>query len=153
MTLGFRRSIVLLLAALGGGLFVLGCDQVSPVEEKAPPTVSQLTVTPDTVDAATLEPVSGRDSLVQDTVGVSIRATDPDGDVARVVFTIEPAFNPRGTLAGPLRLANDDLYVGGAILTVPRFREATYTVRAYAVDDDSLASNQSVGRLQVVPEP
>lgn len=134
------------------GAFVLGCDQVSAPTEKRPPTVSQLVVAPDTLDAATLEPVPDRDSLVRDTVGISIRADDPDGEIERVTFIIEPALNPRGTIAGPMSRANNDRYVGGAILNVPRYREATYTIRVYAVDKDSLASNQGVGRLQVIPE-
>lgn len=136
------------------GLFVLGCDQVSEPEARQRPTVSQLVVVPDTFNAADLEPLSDQDSLVADTVAISIRANDPDGQIARVAFTVEPAFNPRSTITGPMRQsqAADDLYVGGAILTVPRYREATYTIRAYAVDDDSLVSNQGVGRLQVIPE-
>ncbi len=142
----------MLLAALSIGAVVLGCDQVSAPGEKRPPTVSQIAVSPDTFDAATLEPVPDRDSLVRDTVGISIRADDPDGEIERVTFIVEPASNPRGTVAGPMRRVNNDLYAGGAILTVPRYREATYTIRVYAVDQDSLASNQGVGRLQVIPE-
>jgi hypothetical protein len=69
-----------------------------------------------------------------------------------VAFTIEPASNPRATIAGALTPVSNSVYAGGGILTVPRFRGVTYTVRAYAVDDDSLASNQSVGRLQVLPD-
>lgn len=134
------------------GALVLGCDQVSAPAEKQSPTVSQLAVSPDTFDAAALEPVPDRDSLVRDTVGISIRADDPDGEIERVTFIVEPALNPRGTIAGSMSRVNDDRYVGGAILTVPRYREATYTIRVYAVDNDSLASNQGVGRLQVIPE-
>lgn len=152
MTLGFRRSIFLLLAALGMGVTVLGCDQVSRPEEGQPPSVSGLEVVPDTFDAARLEPLPEQDSLVQDTVGISVVAEDPDGQVARVVFTVEPASNPRATILGSLNPVNDNVYAGGGILTVPRYRGVTYTVRVYAVDDDSLASNQSIGRLQVIPE-
>jgi len=147
-----RVSIVLGVVALGMGIAVLGCDQVSPREERQPPSVSGLDVVPDTIDAARLAPLPEQDSLVQDTVGLSVVATDPDGQVARVAFTIEPASNPRATVLGSLAPVNDSVYAGGGILTVPRFRGATYTVRVYAVDDDSLASNQGIGRLQVLPD-
>jgi hypothetical protein len=125
---------------------------VSPQEERQPPSVSGLEVVPDTIDAARLTPLPDQDSLVQDTVGLSVVATDPDGQIARVAFTIEPASNPRATILGALTSVNDSVYAGGGILTVPRFRGATYTVRVHAVDDDSLASNQGIGRLQVLPD-
>lgn len=137
---------------LGTGLLVLGCDQVSRLEEGQRPSVSGLSVEPDTLDAATLEPVPEQDSLVRDTVGISILASDPDGQIARVVFILEPASNPRGTIAGRLGEVEDSLYAGGGVLSVPRYRGVTYTVRVYAVDEDSLASNQGIGRLQVLPD-
>jgi hypothetical protein len=147
-----RVLIFLLIAALGMGGALLSCDQVSRPPERQPPSVSGLEVIPDTFDAARLEPLPDQDSLVQDTLGISVLATDPDGQIARVVFTVEPASNPRATIAGALNPVNDSVYAGGGILTVPRFRGETFTVRVYAVDDDSLASNQGIGRLQIIPE-
>ena len=152
MTFNPRVSIGLGVIALGMSVAVFGCDQVSSLEERQPPSVSGLEVVPDTIDAARLTPLPDQDSLVQDTVGISVLAEDPDGKIARVAFTIEPASNPRATMAGALTPVNDSVYAGGGILTVPRFRGGTYTIRVYAVDDDSLASNQSIGRLQVLPD-
>jgi hypothetical protein len=150
VTLGFRRSIVLLLAALGIGSVFLGCDQVSELEERQRPSVSGLSVTPDSVNVADLPPEQVQDSVVAVGMSISAQAEDPDGAVERVEFTFEPSSNPRGTFRGTLSPVGNGKYEWEDRLGFPIVDEV-YTIRLFAVDDDSLASNQAVGRFRVTP--
>ena len=147
-----RTPILSLLAVLGMGSFLLGCDQVSRPEAGQPPTISRLEVTPDSIRTADLPPEQVQDSVALVPLSIAATATDPDGTVERVVFTIEPSSNPRGTATGTLQLAQGDQYEQVIELGVPAFLDEVYTVRVFAVDDDSLASNQGVGRFRFVPE-
>jgi len=140
---------------LVSGLLGSGCDRES-LEPEAPdraPLVSNLRVQPDSVNAADVPADQVQDSLAR--IGLRIRAhvEDPDGEVERVPFTIEPASNPRGTANGSLQRQNDSLYAREVGIRVPVFLTEVYTVRVFAVDDDSLASNQGVGQLQFVANP
>jgi len=127
-----------------------GCDQVSRPEPEQPPSVSGLEVTPDSVDASTLPPSRVQDSVARVPVQLAVTATDPDGRVERVAFTIEPASNPRGTLGGSLDPAEGNRYQRAIGLGIPVSRDEVYTIRVFAVDNDSLASNQSIGRFRFV---
>jgi hypothetical protein len=86
-------------------------------------------------------------------LGILAQANDTDGTVERVVFLIEPSSNPRGTFSGrlPPAPAVENVY-GGVFdsLSVPLVDEI-YTVRVFAVDDDSLTSNQVTGQFRFVP--
>lgn len=143
----------LLIAALGMGMVVIGCDQVSRPDTGHPPSVSRLEITPDSVDAATVPPRRVQDSTARIPLQIAATATDPDGRVERVVFTIEPASNPRGTLSdtlSPAQRNQDGRYQRTIGLGIPVSRDAVYTIRVFAVDNDSLASNQSIGRFRFV---
>jgi len=132
------------------GTFFVGCDQVSRLGEKQRPSVSGLDVVPDSVVAANLPPE--QDSVARVSLRIGVNATDPDGTLDRVVFTLEPSSNPRGTLSGTLTSTQGDRYQRELSLGVPAFRDEVYTIRVYAADDDSLASNQVVGRFRFVAE-
>jgi len=140
------------MVLLGMGVFLLGCDQVARPDEKQPPSVSGLSVLPDSVEAARLPPTLIQDSIAQVPLRIGATATDPDGRVERVVFTIEPSSNPRGTLSGTLPLASGSTYRDTLLLGIPISLDEVFTVRVFAVDDDSLASNQGVGRLRFIAE-
>jgi len=132
-----------------------GCDQ-GAVERDPPgraPLVSALEVRPDSVNAADVPADRVEDSLAVIGLRIEARIRDPDGSVERVPFTIEPASNPRGTATGTLQRQSDSLYAREVGIRVPVFLTEVYTVRVYAVDDDSLASNQGVGQLQFVAGP
>jgi hypothetical protein len=137
---------------LAAGLFALGCDQVSRPEVGQPPSVSALEVTPDSVSAADLPPDQVQDSVARVPLSIAAAATDPDGTVERVVFTIEPSSNPRGTASGALRPQQGDRYRRAIGLGVPLSRDEVYTIRVFAVDNDSLASNQAIGRFRFEPD-
>jgi hypothetical protein len=143
-------GIAVLIAAVGAG-----CDQGSAVRE-APgraPLVSDLAVQPDSVNAADVPDARVQDSLARIGLRIQVHVADPDGEVERVPFTIEPASSPRGTASGTLQRQNDSLYAREVGLRVPVFLTEVYTVRVFAVDDDSLASNQGVGQFQFVARP
>jgi hypothetical protein len=72
--------------------------------------------------------------------------------IERVVFTIEPAGNPRGTATGTLQELEEHKFTGRIGLRVPAFIDEVYTVRVFAVDDDSLASNQALGHVRFIPD-
>lgn len=137
---------------VGGGLVLGGgCDSVpAPDRDQRRPSVTDLQVSPDSLHESDLSP-GQVDSLAEVEVDVSARAADPDGTVERVVFVFEPSSNPRGTLSGTLPPAGDATRYGGRLgLSVPLVDEI-YTVRVFAVDDDSLSSNQVTGQFRFVP--
>jgi hypothetical protein len=131
----------------------MGCDQVSPVPEQEPPVVLDFALSPDSVTADDLDPDQVQDSLAQVTVTMAARVQDPDGTVERVVFTIEPSLNPRGTATGTLvrQPEEENVYVQRVGLQVPSFIDEVYTVRVFAVDNDSLESNQGLGQFRFLP--
>lgn len=140
-------------ALLVGGVGLSGgCDTApTPDRDRKAPSVSALQIVPDSIHQSELASGRIQDSTAQVPLGVSARATDPDGTVERVVFLLEPSSNPRRTVSGRLPAAEDDVY-GGVLdsLPVPLVDEI-YTVRVFAVDDDSLASNQVTGQFRFVP--
>ena len=150
----FRIRIVCLVVAvwIGGGILA-GCDQVAPVEGTGQrPLVSDVLVRPDSVNAADLSPDQVEDSLARIPLTIAASIADPDGQIERVVFTIEPSANPRGTASGSLVGQGENVYARQVGLQVPVGLNEVYTVRVFAVDDDSLESNQGVGRFRFVPE-
>lgn len=148
-------------AALGVVILTTSCDQVPSSEtgDGQRPLVSDLVVIPDSVTAGDLAPTE-QDSVGRDTVTMLARAQDPDGTIERVVFTIEPSSNPRGTASGRLEELPEDefpgfgenLYGRSIILPFPRFVDEVYTVRIFSVDDDSLESNQGIAQFRYLPD-
>lgn len=141
----FTRLLGPVLVALG---LVLtgGCDSVpGRPGERQPPRVANLQVVTDSIQEVP------EDSTVRVDVGLAARATDPDGEINRVVFTIEPSSNPRGTVSGTLPRVENDIYAGRIRLNIPLVEEL-YTVRVFAVDSDSLASNTVTGQFRVEPD-
>ncbi|WP_263785408.1 hypothetical protein [Salinibacter grassmerensis] len=140
----------LLGAGLVAGGLVLwgGCDTV-PAPERTPrgPSVTDLRVTPDSLHESDVQVV---DTMAQVEVDVSARVADPDGTVERVAFVFEPSSNPRRTISGTLSAVEPPLYGGTLPLSVPLVDEI-YTVRVFAVDDDSLSGNQVTGQFRFVP--
>ena len=142
------RSI--LVVAIFSG-FLLGCDQVSGLSEGEAPTVADLEVTPDSVNAADLPPDLVNDSTAQVPLRVSVRASDPDGEVERVSFKFEPVTNPQGAAFGQLEATGEGRYAREFAISVPARRDEVYALRVFAVDSDSLASNEAIGRVRFVP--
>lgn len=145
------RYLVFLGAVVLSGSLLMGCDSVPAPDPVERPTVRGLQVEPSRVRIDELPADQVGDSLAQVNLRLSAEAEDPDGQVAKVVFTIEPASNPRGTVTGTLAPADSTRYTRKLGLSVPTVDDV-YTVRVFSVDDDSLASNQAVGRLRVVPD-
>jgi len=152
MTLSLRPLLLAAALLLVGSL--AGCDQGGAVDRSRgqAPLVSGLVLRPDSVNAASIPAQQVQDSLAQVVLRLRVRAIDPDGVVERVQFTVEPASNPRSTATGTLQRESDSLFVRELGLRVPVFLTEVYTVRVFAVDDDSLASNQTLGQFQFVSE-
>lgn len=135
-------------AVLLVGLLSGGCDQAPgpQAQDGTPPVVSNLVLVPDTATV----PADTTTATVQ--VGIQARVRDPDGAVERVVFTLEPKSSPQSTISNQLLQRFNEQYLRQFELSVPTIKDV-YTVRVYAVDDDSLTSNQVLGQFQVVPTP
>jgi len=148
--LGHLLGPVLIVGSL---VMWTGCDTVpAPDRSRTPPSVAALQVVPDSIHESDLSPDQVQDSTAQVPLQLMARATDADGTVQRVVFVVEPASDPRGTLSGrlPAQPESETQYGGPLVLSLPLVDEI-YTIRVFAIDDDSLASNKVTGQLRVVP--
>lgn len=151
--MSLRRSlfVVVLAAAL-----VAACDDTpgtTPLDRQ-PPTVTEFDYVPQTVRVADLPPdrVNEDDSTAQVDLRLVARAVDPDGALDRVTFSIEPSRTPSAALRGRLDSIAPDVYGVAIDLGVPAFVDESYTLRVFAVDADSLISNQALGQFRVVPD-
>lgn len=136
---------------LPGALVVLtllgGCDSATDPQPLGgrPPEVSDFAFSPDSVffdDAIVSGDTAGID------LAVSVLASDPDGEIDRVQFSIDGQFE--GTIAsGTLALGDDRRYAATAPLRLGRGQRGLYSVLVYAVDDDGLLSNQVRGLFEL----
>ncbi len=139
-----RRILLLVGGSVVAGILGVGCDQVSPTRtDGIAPRVSNLSVTPDTVRA------SVSDDSTEATIGIRATVVDPDGEIERAVVTLEPASAPERVRA--VQLSSFQLGVGTSLgIQLPVEREV-YTIRVFAVDNDSLTSNRGLAQFQLVP--
>jgi hypothetical protein len=114
--------------------------------------VTNLSLAPDRVDVAALPDEQVQDSIARVPVAVTVEAADPDGRVARVFFTLEPSRLRGAAIRVPLDSIAPRTYGVNVSIGLPARTDEVYTVRGYAVDDDSLISNQVQGQLRVVAE-
>jgi len=152
---GVARTLACLL--LTTVLLVAGCDEAPgprPLDLRAPEVVA-FDYAPDSVVVGDLPPDQVQDSVFQTGFAINALVRDTDSEIASVVFTLEPAASPQTTAVGTLRVASDapgdSLYSTRAALNLPTLREI-YTLRIYAVDTDSLTSNQAIGQIRVIPD-
>ena len=139
-----------LVAALG---LAAGCDTAPNARplDATPPRVADFRFDVQTVDDPDASPADSTTALVD--LVVALRAADADGRVARVELTLEPSQAPTSTLALNVPQSNTQSstqYARRVTLRLPLVDDL-YTVRAYAVDNDSLLSNQVRGQFRVVP--
>lgn len=144
-------QVVLGVILLSGGLVWLGgCDAAPGREgERQFPSVFSLRIEPDSVHGRDLSAGEERDTIQ---LHLAAKARDPDGSLDRVVFTLEPVSNPRGTAFGELQPVEGSPheYARRLAFLLSTTRDAQYTIRVFAVDDDSLASNQVTGQFRYV---
>lgn len=147
----FPWAVVLALGLVAGS----GCDSVPEAtpNEPQPPSVFAFQLYPDSVHGADLDLNPDQDTAAEVPLRLAAQATDSDGEIERVLFTVEPASNPRGAVFGELEPV-DSLEHGYARvlpLAVPATRDEIYSIRVFAVDTDSLGSNQVAGQFRFVP--
>jgi len=133
------------------GLLAAGCDDTPGTQaiDPEPPELAGFSFSPKRVVVDDVPPDRIQDDRVQVPLTVEARASDPDGSVDRVELALEPSQNPQGTLLLDLPAADGDRFAGAINIGLPLVDEI-YTVRVYAVDNDSLVSNQVRGQLRVV---
>lgn len=135
-------------AVILGPLLLLGCDTApsAPPAALTPPRVADFALEVEVVPDPDLP-----DTLAAIQLEASLRAADSDGQVVRTEMTVEPSQAPAATTVLTLPNVSDDRY--GQIVTVvlPATLDERYTVRAYAIDNDSLVSNQVRGQFRIVP--
>jgi hypothetical protein len=145
---------LLLAATVAVLLVVSACDETPGPQplDRQPPRVVAMDYAPDSIRASDLPPEQVQDSVLQAPLAINARVRDPDGDLSAVLFTLEPAAAPQATAVGTLRVQSgaEDLYAVRAAVSLPAVEER-YTLRVYAVDTDSLFSNQAVGQIRVLP--
>jgi hypothetical protein len=137
------------------GLGILGCDQGPSTKANdagqppvlsclsGPPVGACLGGIPDTLRAPPGDTI---------TVNISVNAQDPDGRLDRVVAIVEPTSLDGPVRAGALFNFGRGEYRGAFTVPLPTTEEL-YAVRAYAVDDDGLASNRVLGQFRFLPTP
>lgn len=138
---------------VGAALWLAACDTGPGPEplDKQPPTVSDLTVAPETIRIAELpaDQVSGGQAVVDLTLAASAR--DADGTVDRVLAIIDPVYS--GSAAGITQLDPLDgaRYGGVRRYAVAADRADVFTIRVLAIDNDSLTSNEVVRQFRIIP--
>lgn len=139
--------------ALAGALLV-ACDTApGPVPlDPAPPEASALTVVPDTIRVADLpeDDVEGGEATVDITAVVTAR--DPDGTVDRVLAVIEPSYGATRPVAVQLPRVEGDQFGGTGRFSIAIDQTDVLMLRAFAVDDDSLTSNEVIRSIHVLPD-
>ena len=119
--------------------------------DRQPPTVANLSIAPETVRVAELPPdrVSNGQALVDLTLAVEAR--DADGTIDRVLVIIDPAYGASSSGVTQLDPLDGVLYGGLRRYPVAADRADVFTIRALAIDDDSLTSNEVVRQFRIIP--
>ncbi len=138
-----------ILSAIVGVLFLLSaCDTAlePDVERNAPPEVSQLAFSPDTVTA-----VSGDSSSVE--LEMQVTATDAEQDLDRVRYSLlPPARNADPVAEGALTRHGGDLFREVTTVRLASGAIGRYTLLIYAVDAAGQISNQLRGGIVLTGE-
>jgi hypothetical protein len=147
--IGSASSCLLGLALGAAGLLLAACDATpGPAAlDLQQPVVSTLALTPDTVRATDLsdDQAANGQALVDFTIEVTAR--DADGTVDRVLVVFDPAYGTSTPGVGQLLRIEGDRYGGIQRYPLATDQSDRITVRAFAVDDDSLTSNQVVAQI------
>lgn len=146
-----RATLVAATAVLP---FLAGCDTApGPEAPGSGPVVSELRYDPPSIVVSTLPDGSVSGGKVTVPFSLSVRASDPDGDLAQVSWVL------RGPDAGTAPVASGDLAVqtGGRFgttttLSLPVAVTGRYTVVVFASDRVGRLSNETRGSLDLLAE-
>jgi hypothetical protein len=135
-------------------LFLAACDATpGPAAlDLQQPVVSALALTPDTVRAADLpdDQAANGQALVDFTIEVTAR--DADGTVDRVLVVFDPAYGTSTPGVAQLLRIEGDRYGGVRRYPLATDQADHITVRVFAVDNDSLTSNQVVAQIRYLAD-
>lgn len=142
-------------------LAAVGCETVTepaPVAAPAAPTLSDFSFAPDTVQFEALPPEQvAEDTLAKIPLELTVHASDANGCVQRVGYIIKAAFGSSDPQASgqlqwvgegadpPGETCRNGSYAKTDTLLLPQGAVGLYTVRLYAVDNDSLLGDQVQG--------
>ncbi len=140
--------------AVGAASPLVGCDTApgpTPLNQQQP-VVSVLAVAPDTVRAADLpdDQVVNGQALID--ISIEVTARDADGTVDRVLVFIDPAYGVSSPGLAQFPRIEGDRYGGTARYPVALEADELLTLRAFAVDNDSLTSNQVTTHIRYLPD-
>ncbi|MEM9663438.1 MAG: choice-of-anchor X domain-containing protein [Bacteroidota bacterium] len=139
-------------------LVASGCDTSPGADDRSlvqrQPVLSGFTFTPSEVVFEELPDTQVRGEEVDLPLRAAFSVTDPDGDL-RAVTVVVTAPSPVGFTSGgapiftvggvTLEATTDGAYVAETTITLPSSAIGRYTVRAQAIDDAGLISNEVVG--------
>ena len=130
-----------------------GCDSApgpsNPVGR--PPVVSDLVFDPVEIDVMDLDPAEVAAGVASVDLTVSVRATDADGDVSRVLMVVQTPDQETPILEfTQLTRSSGDSFGGTFTLDFDTGLTGRYTIEVYAVDNDEFASNSVLGGLDLV---
>lgn len=132
--------------ACGLLLLLAACDAAPGVApaDNAPPLLSDLVYTPTEVVRGDRE-----EDRIPVALEMSVAASDPEGALAEVGFTVQSPLPGRAALAaGRLSANGSGRYTGTAAFELPAGEVGLYTVRVYAVDDAGQMGNELRGSIR-----
>lgn len=152
--LTLRSWFAAVVALVAAAALWTACDTApGPVPlDQQPPEVADLVVVPETIRAAALPPEQIDDGEATIDITTTVTARDPDGTVDRVLVVLDPSYGPSAGVVAQLPRIEGDRYGGTGGFPVTVDRANVLMVRAFAVDNDSLTSNEVVGRIYVLPD-
>lgn len=144
----------MLAAPLAVALIWAACDAApGPAAlNPTPPQVTNLVVAPETVRAADLSPDQLANGQALADLSLAVEARDADGSVDRVLAIIDPAFGSSPAGIAQLEVLDSTRYGGVLRYGFAADRADVLTLRAIAIDNDSLTSNEAVVHVHFIPD-
>lgn len=146
------RGVTVLSAVLLFVALLAGCDSAPGTVDlnASPPRVFDLSFSPDSLDLISIDQslIVGDSVYIDLAVGVS--ATDNDGDLQTVAFTLLPPLRTDTPVAfGTLSATSGDRYETNQQIVLPVGQTGNYVLTVYASDATGLLSNQARGTVEL----
>ena len=144
----FSRHVVIPLV-FAVGLVLSACDSApgTEVSESLHPVVSDLRYSPSGVTLGSLPTEQVAEDSIRFDLSVSVRASDPDGEVREVAYAVQPPNAGLTIASGQLVPRSGGRYGMERRLSIPAGLVGKYTVLVFAVDDTGRMSNTLRGSI------